>query len=45
VEWRVWRIFDQLGDHAIVILEVIEAECNQGVRPLAVAGSPWQYSG
>jgi flavin reductase (DIM6/NTAB) family NADH-FMN oxidoreductase RutF len=45
VECRVRHVFDEVGDHAIVILEVIEAECNQGVRPLTVAESPWQYGG
>src|SRR5262245_45510811 len=45
VECQVRRIYDELGDHAIVILEVVEAECQQGVRPLTIAESPWQYGG
>ncbi len=34
-----------LGDHAVVILEVVEAECRCDVSPLTVAASPWQYGG
>lgn len=45
VECRVVRIIDDVGDHAVVILEVVEAECRDGVRPLTVAESPWQYGG
>jgi flavin reductase (DIM6/NTAB) family NADH-FMN oxidoreductase RutF len=45
VECRVRRILDEVGDHAIVILEVVEAECSQSVSPLTVAASPWEYGG
>jgi flavin reductase (DIM6/NTAB) family NADH-FMN oxidoreductase RutF len=45
VECQVRRIVDDVGDHAIVVLEVIEAECAQGVHPLTVAESPWEYGG
>src|SRR5262249_22748577 len=45
IECKVRRIFDDIGDHAIVILEVIEAECHNGARPLTVAESPWEYGG
>src|SRR5713226_4529419 len=34
VECRVLRVFSGLGDHAIVVLEVVEAECRHPVRPL-----------
>ena len=34
-----------LGDHAVVILEVIEADCRRAVQPLTVAASPWEYGG
>jgi flavin reductase (DIM6/NTAB) family NADH-FMN oxidoreductase RutF len=34
-----------LGDHAVVVMEVIEAECRGDVRPLTVAASPWEYGG
>jgi flavin reductase (DIM6/NTAB) family NADH-FMN oxidoreductase RutF len=45
VECRVMRIFDDVGDHAVVIFEVIEAECDHLERPLTIAESPWQYGG
>ena len=45
VECQVRHILDDVGDHAIVILEVVEAECNRGIRPLTVAESPWEYGG
>jgi flavin reductase (DIM6/NTAB) family NADH-FMN oxidoreductase RutF len=45
VECRVLKIIDGIGDHAVVILEVVEAQCCDGVRPLTVAESPWQYGG
>ena len=35
----------RLGDHAVVILEVIEADCRRAVQPLTVAASPWEYGG
>ena len=45
VECRVRRILDDLGDHVIVILEVLEAECRQQTQPMTVAESPWHYGG
>ena len=45
VECRVRRIMDDLGDHVIVILEVLEAECRQQTQPMTIAESPWQYGG
>ena len=45
VECRVVRILSDVGDHAVVILEVMEAECREPVRPLTIAESPWQYGG
>ena len=45
VECRVRRMVDDVGDHVIVVLEVIEAACHQAVRPLTVAESPWEYGG
>lgn len=43
-EGAVRHIFT-LGDHAVVVLEVVEAACHSEVRPLTVAGSPWEYGG
>src|SRR5258706_9088095 len=34
-----------LGDHAVVVMEVVEAECRGEVRPMTVAASPWHYGG
>jgi flavin reductase (DIM6/NTAB) family NADH-FMN oxidoreductase RutF len=45
VECRVRRILDDLGDHALVVLEVLEAGCGEPVRPLTIADSPWEYGG
>jgi flavin reductase (DIM6/NTAB) family NADH-FMN oxidoreductase RutF len=45
VECQVRRILDDLGDHVIVILEVLEAECRQQTQPMTVAESPWRYGG
>ena len=43
-ECRVRRTV-MLGDHAVVIFEVVEAECRRKVEPLTVAASPWEYGG
>jgi len=45
VECRVERILDAEGDHAMVILGVVEAECGDRVRPLTVADASWEYGG
>src|SRR5262249_30994462 len=45
VECRLLRTLDNLGDHAIVVLEVVEAECREAVKPLTIAESPWEYGG
>ena len=45
VECRVRRIVEGLGDHVLVVLEVVEAECRARLRPLTVADSPWEYGG
>jgi flavin reductase (DIM6/NTAB) family NADH-FMN oxidoreductase RutF len=45
VECKVERIVDTSGDHAIVILRVVEAECRAEVRPLTLADTPWEYGG
>ncbi len=36
---------DDLGDHVIVILEVLEAECRQQTQPMTIAESRWHYGG
>jgi flavin reductase (DIM6/NTAB) family NADH-FMN oxidoreductase RutF len=45
VECRVVHIYEEHGDHAIVILEVVDAALHKPVRPLTVADSPWEYGG
>jgi len=45
VECRVIDIREQYGDHAVVVLEVIEAVCSEDFHPLTVADSPWEYGG
>jgi flavin reductase (DIM6/NTAB) family NADH-FMN oxidoreductase RutF len=45
VECKVVNIHEEHGDHAIVILEVVEAALHKPVRPLTVADSPWEYGG
>jgi len=45
IECQVERIVDTDGDHAVVILRVVEAECREQVRPLTMADTPWEYGG
>lgn len=45
VECRVERILETAGDHAVVILRVVDAECCGDFRPLTIADSPWEYGG
>lgn len=45
LECQVERIVDTDGDHAVVILRVVEAECREPVQPLTMAETPWQYGG
>src|SRR5260221_8773374 len=45
IECQVEQIVETDGDHAVVILRVVEAECRERVRPLTIAESPWEYGG
>ena len=45
IECRVEQIIDTDGDHAVVILRVVEAQCRQQCRPLVIGDSPWEYGG
>jgi flavin reductase (DIM6/NTAB) family NADH-FMN oxidoreductase RutF len=45
VECKVLDVREEYGDHALVVLEVIEAVCSEDFRPLTVADSPWEYGG
>jgi flavin reductase (DIM6/NTAB) family NADH-FMN oxidoreductase RutF len=45
VECQVEQIVDTDGDHAMVVLQVVEAEFHEKVRPLTIADTPWEYGG
>jgi flavin reductase (DIM6/NTAB) family NADH-FMN oxidoreductase RutF len=45
VECQVDQIVDGDGDHAMVILRVVDAEFHDKVRPLTIADTPWEYGG
>ena len=45
IECELEQIVDTHGDHAVVILRVVEAECQERVRPLTMAATPWNYGG
>lgn len=45
LECKVVDIREEYGDHAVVILEVVEAELRKQCQVLTVAESPWRYGG
>jgi len=45
LECKVVDVCEDYGDHAIVILEVVEAINRGAVEPLVVNDSPWKYGG
>ena len=45
IECRVVRVIETGGDHAVVIMEAVDAQCRAPVEPLTIAGSPWEYGG
>lgn len=45
IECQVEQIVDTEGDHAVVILRAVEAECQERVQPLTMADTPWKYGG
>jgi flavin reductase (DIM6/NTAB) family NADH-FMN oxidoreductase RutF len=45
LECSVRQIIDQGSDHAVLILEVVEAVCRERVKPFTMAESPWEYGG
>ena len=45
VECEVERVVETDGDHAVVILRVVDAQCEENVHPLTIADTPWQYGG
>ncbi|MGH9749797.1 MAG: flavin reductase family protein [Candidatus Polarisedimenticolia bacterium] len=45
VECVTRLVLDEPGDHALVILEVVEAVQREPVEPLTLAATPWEYGG
>jgi flavin reductase (DIM6/NTAB) family NADH-FMN oxidoreductase RutF len=45
LECKLVEISEDYGDHAIAILEVVEAGNRGEVDPLVVGDSPWKYGG
>ena len=45
VECKVVDLLAEPGDHAVVLLEVVEAELTEDLEPLTVPDSPWEYGG
>ena len=45
LECKVVDVREEYGDHAIVVLQVVEAELLKPVEPLTIPGSPWEYGG
>ena len=44
-ECVVRHIVNTQGDHAVVVMEVVDAECRRELCPLTIAESPWEYGG
>lgn len=45
IECDVRQIFNSGGDHALVVMEVVDAEYKDDFKLLLVADSPWKYGG
>ena len=45
IECELACVVETEGDHAVVILRVVEAEYTDHVRPLTIAETPWEYGG
>lgn len=45
IECKLERIVDTEGDHAVVILRAVEADCGEKVHPLTMADTQWEYGG
>jgi flavin reductase (DIM6/NTAB) family NADH-FMN oxidoreductase RutF len=45
LECKVVEIIEKHGDHAVVILEAVDAVIRRDIKPLTVTDSPWQYGG
>ena len=45
LECKVIEIVEKHGDHAVAILEAVDAVIRRDTKPLTVTDSPWQYGG
>jgi flavin reductase (DIM6/NTAB) family NADH-FMN oxidoreductase RutF len=45
IECRVRQIFNDGGDHELVVMEAVYVEHSEDFKPLVVADSPWEYGG
>lgn len=45
VECRIVQIIESGGDHAVVLMEVVDAQCRAPIEPLTIQASPWEYGG
>ena len=45
LECKVVEIVEKHGDHAVAILEAVDAVIRRDIKPLTVTDSPWQYGG
>ena len=45
IECAVRDINDSLGDHAVVVMEVVDTVLRAPVRPMTIRESPWKYGG
>lgn len=45
VECMLRHVLDTGGDHVLIVLEVVDAQCREHVPPLTIAASPWSYGG
>ncbi len=45
IECAVRQVISDLGDHAIVILEVLDTVFRSPLRPMTIRESPWEYGG
>jgi flavin reductase (DIM6/NTAB) family NADH-FMN oxidoreductase RutF len=45
LECEALQIIEEPGDHAVVILQVVDAVLRRDIEPLTVPASPWQYGG
>jgi len=45
IECKLVRVHDDDGDHAIAVLQVVNAVSDETVEPLAVSDTSWEYGG